>query len=217
MPQYATDFAGNTVGTAPPTGWTPAWDATTNWDVVTGPYAGWITQGSNAQDALLWDEVGSVTGDCQIAVLFRSSFGSGSQGGVVIHASNSATSGYAVALSGTGNELAPTRLDSGAENILSGGAFTWTLNTDYWIRVERLGNTLRGRAWADGGSEPGTWAFSLTDSTYTAGRLGLFARNLNGDKTWKFVGVGTGGDAAPLSLLGGGGPVSGYLASDLYL
>lgn len=204
MAQYFTDFTGNTVGSAPPTGWTPRWDATTLWDVVAGPYTQWTTDGaSSRQDGLSWDTPGSITGDCQIAVLCRSTFATGSQCGAIIHASTAATSGYAVCLSGVGDELAATRLDAGAETLLTGGSFTWTSDTDYWIRVERTGTTFRARAWADGGSEPGTWAFSNTDATYSSGVIGLFARNLNGDKIFKKVGVGTAGDAAPLSAVGG--------------
>jgi hypothetical protein len=204
MAQYFTDFAGNTVGTGYPTGWTARWDATTLWDIVAGPYVQWTTDfGSSRQDGLSWDTPGSISGDCQIAVLCRTNFASGSQCGAIIHASTAATSGYAVCLSGLGDELAVTRLDAGAETLLTGGSFTWAVNTDYWIRVERTGTTIRARAWADGAGEPGTWAFSNTDATYSSGVIGLFARNLNGDKIFKRVGVGTAGDAAPLSAPSG--------------
>lgn len=205
MAQYFTDFTGASVGAAPPAGWTERWDATTLWEVVTGPYVQWTTDGaSSRQDGLSWDTPGSITGDCQIAVLCRSTFAAGSQCGAIIHASTAAISGYSVCLSGVGDELAASRLDAGVETLLTVGSFTWTNDTDYWIRAERTGTTFRARAWAFGGSEPGTWAVSNTDATYSSGVIGLFARNLNGDKIFKAVGVGTGGDAAPLSGSGGG-------------
>ncbi|MFJ9038001.1 NlpC/P60 family protein [Streptomyces sp. NPDC102406] len=44
----------------------------------------------------------------------------------------------------------------------------------WWrIRVQRAGSTIRCRAWLDGNTEPGAWTFSVTDTTFPAGRVGL--------------------------------------------
>lgn len=209
MPQYFTDFAGNSVGAAPPTGWSERWDATGGFEVIAGPYAGWNGV-SSVYDFLSWDTIGSISGDCEIVGLIRSSFGSGAQTGLVIHGSIAATSGYVVNLGGSGNELSIVRMDSGTENIIAGPAFTWALNTDYRLRVQRSGTAWRARVWADGAGEPGTWLYDSTDATYTSGHLGLFARNLNGTKTWKWIGVGTGGDPAPMGPVAAGSPAYAY-------
>lgn len=44
----------------------------------------------------------------------------------------------------------------------------------WWrLRVQRTGTTIRCRAWLDGSSEPGTWTFSVTDTQFPTGRIGL--------------------------------------------
>ncbi|NEA53590.1 hypothetical protein G3I60_05315 [Streptomyces sp. SID13666] len=43
------------------------------------------------------------------------------------------------------------------------------------IRAERAGTTVRCRAWKDGAAESGTWTYSVTDSTFLTGRIGLRA------------------------------------------
>ncbi|GAF94599.1 unnamed protein product, partial [marine sediment metagenome] len=48
--------------------------------------------------------------------------------------------------------------------VQEGTEFTFTDETDYWIRAEVEGTTLRFRMWKDGDSEPGTWLVSGTDS-----------------------------------------------------
>lgn len=203
MAQYFTDFAGNSVGSSPPTDWTERWEATGFWGVGTGPVAEWVGSFPSRFDFLSWDTPpGSISGDCEILVLFRSTDTGGTQGGVCIHSSTSATSGYSIGLGGTGANLVATRIDAGAETILVNPSFTWAADTDYWLRVQRSSNSLRARAWADGGSEPGTWLIDTTDSTYTSGSLGLFARSFAGTKSWSKVGVGTGGDSAPAATVG---------------
>lgn len=207
MAQFFTDFTGESVGASPPTGWTPRWSATTSWDVATGPVVTW-TGGSTVFDILSWDAVGSVSGDVEIAAMMQSTAENITQCGVGIQGSTSDTSGYHASLFNVSAtfSLELTRLDAGAETNLALPAFTWAINTDFWIRLQKTGNTVRARAWQDGSSEPGTWLASVTDSTFSSGVVGIFARNLNGVKTFKKVGVGTDGDAAPLSGGGGGGP-----------
>lgn len=44
----------------------------------------------------------------------------------------------------------------------------------FWIRAQHLADgTLRMRVWADGTTEPATWALSGTDATFSAGRVGV--------------------------------------------
>ncbi|MBB1253187.1 C40 family peptidase [Streptomyces sp. OF3] len=45
---------------------------------------------------------------------------------------------------------------------------------DIWhIRAQRVGTTLRCRAWKDGTTEPSTWLHEVTDDTLGAGRIGV--------------------------------------------
>jgi len=49
---------------------------------------------------------------------------------------------------------------------------THTVNTWYWTRIRWQGDTVRGRTWADGASEPGSWMVQATDATSpTSGNL----------------------------------------------
>lgn len=38
-------------------------------------------------------------------------------------------------------------------------------NTDYWIRAQANGTTIRAKMWKDGTAEPGTWTVTVTDSS----------------------------------------------------
>ncbi|WP_233436011.1 hypothetical protein [Streptomyces anulatus] len=45
---------------------------------------------------------------------------------------------------------------------------------DVWhIRAQRVGTTIRCRAWEDGTTEPSTWLHEVTDATLGAGRIGV--------------------------------------------
>ncbi|GAA3771840.1 NlpC/P60 family protein [Streptomyces phyllanthi] len=48
--------------------------------------------------------------------------------------------------------------------------------SDRWrVRVEKEGSALRTRAWRDGTAEPSSWQHSVTDPTFTQGRVGVRA------------------------------------------
>lgn len=207
MAQHFTDFAGNTPGSSPPTGWSERWTASGSYEVAAGPVAAWQPNFTSNFDFLSWDTVGSISGDCEVLVRVRTSAASGVQAGAVIHGATGATSGYFVSLAGGGTTLLISRMDTGTETSLSEPSFTWAADTDYWIRFQRSSSAIRARVWADGGGEPGTWLYDGTDSTYTSGSAGLFVRNgFSGTKQWNAVGVGTGGDSAPSTTPATGHP-----------
>lgn len=206
MAQYFTDFTGESVGASPPTGWTARGDATAGWEVLTGPYAGYNTATfSNQYDFLTWDTVGSVTGDVEIVALMRFTNDS-FPGGVAVHVQSGSVGGYPALFTFSGDAPAVWLVSAGSDSNIDADVGTYAVDTDYWIRLQRTGTTVRARFWADGAGEPGTWQSSGTDATHGSGYVGLFARNWPGTRTWKKVGVGTGGDAAPTSDPGGGGP-----------
>lgn len=62
-----------------------------------------------------------------------------------------------------------------------GSAFV--ANQLWRVRAERTGNTIRCRAWQDGTTEPSTWTFSVSDTTYMAGRVGVRAIAMTGNTT----------------------------------
>jgi hypothetical protein len=70
---------------------------------------------------------------------------------------------------------------SGNEVSISGdlAAGTWTAGTARRVRIQAIGNNLAVKVWAPGGSEPGTWLWTGTDTTYAAqtGRVLLYTFN----------------------------------------
>jgi hypothetical protein len=66
--------------------------------------------------------------------------------------------------------VAGTTTTLGAATTVGSG---FTANQWWHIRAQRTGTTIRCRAWLDGTSEPGTWTFSLTDTSFPTGRIGL--------------------------------------------
>lgn len=73
-------------------------------------------------------------------------------------------------------QLALEKVVSGTTTTL-GAATTvgsgFTANQWWHVRAQRTGTTIRCRAWLDGTSEPSTWTFSVTDTAFPTGRIGL--------------------------------------------
>jgi len=60
-------------------------------------------------------------------------------------------------------------------SILDVENFSWSLNTNYWMRFRVRGSSLKARIWAEGSTEPSTWLLDTSDSDITvAGRSGIF-------------------------------------------
>jgi hypothetical protein len=206
MAQGFTDFTGNTVGATPPTDWVERWAATAFWNTGTGPAIERALADTGYYDALCWEVPGSVVGNKEIVVRIRTSDTGGQPIGAVMDASASGISGYFLTLA-FGTELVLARMDSGTETSIGAGSYTFAhvADTDYWLRFGRNGNDIRGQVWAASGSDPGGWLFTVTDSTYTTGRMGVYARASFPTVRCTAAGYGTAGDAAPLSGGGGGG------------
>src|SRR5690606_7845019 len=65
-----------------------------------------------------------------------------------------------------------------------------------WWRIQRTGTTIRAKWWADGDNEPG-WLVSASDTSLTAGQVGLVL--FSGALQWcTYFAVGTGGAEAPM-------------------
>lgn len=60
-------------------------------------------------------------------------------------------------------------------------AFTHAAGTEYRLRFEATGSTLRARAWLSGKPEPGFWQVSVSDSTISSGGVGLRSLAVTGN------------------------------------
>lgn len=57
--------------------------------------------------------------------------------------------------------------------IASATSIPWTANTDFRVRVEFDGTTLRAKYWRASDSEPGAWALTANDAAYGSGDICL--------------------------------------------
>lgn len=212
MAQYYLSHAGETTSTTPPANFTERGDADTNYGTDTDCVEH-VASGANNYAWLSWDTPGTaISGDAEILVRVRTSSATGNNCGVVVQGSTSAVSGYVITLASSGTTLQIARIDAGTEATFTDAAFTWTSATDYWIRAGRSGSDIRAKAWADGGSEPGSWTVTLAgDTTYSSGFYGYAARYGFADAQWAEVGVGTGGDSAPDAPVGGSNNVLAWI------
>jgi hypothetical protein len=89
----------------------------------------------------------------------------------------------------------PTTISSTNETISSG---VWR-----WVRLRCNGTTIQTKHWLDSESEPGSWTYSVTDSSLSAsGWAGLIHGAITtvvveNDAYVDIFGYGTGGDTAP--------------------
>jgi len=72
------------------------------------------------------------------------------------------------------------RLERPGLETLAEVGFTWSENDWYYLKLDAQGTTIRGKAWAVGDSEPGTWNISVTDSTYSSGFCGFSGETSSG-------------------------------------
>lgn len=154
-----------------------------------------------------WDQVGSVSGDVEMLVRWQSTatpaagavqlilYGSGGSGSENAYFTSfrvtTPTTGMTRAkyVAGSSTTLSPDQ--TGISPAL--GANQW-----HWTRIQITGTTFRQRTWVEsGGSEPGTWASTSTDTSLVSGAVGIGSA-LNSVTIWvSQIGVGTGGDPAP--------------------
>jgi hypothetical protein len=80
-----------------------------------------------------------------------------------------------IAINATTGALTLERWSSGNNASFSMGTFgALTAGTFYRIRVQSDGNTVRAKVWADGTSEPGTFAYTASDTFLASQIAGFF-------------------------------------------
>jgi len=107
--------------------------------------------------------------------------------------------GYALRDAQSGTEWELSEWSAGVETIID----TWTgptlvINTWYWAQLRVEGTSIKGRMWAYGDQNPGTWNLEATDGTHTAVGWTGFGAGFSNDIEVDFVAVGT--DGAPAQL-----------------
>jgi hypothetical protein len=224
------DFSGNTPP-AEPAGWTKANYG--SWTIATADDAGNViaTDDDNGVGSRLHFLVHTATGSIADAsaqvleVVTKWRYRTGETVGQVLHTvlllqsldgssnaayvfgptSSTACRGFRLSSTGSTNTLGGTT----AQSI----GFTLAADTWYWSRWRReTDGIFRGRIWADGSSEPGTWQWEAgsADTTLTTGYIGVSGNAHTSEQDFDLIGIGL-GESAPTSA--GGGTVNTQMLS----
>ena len=202
MAQYFTDFTEYALGELP-----------SDWSEVEG--SGFLTKTSdglyaNAQATSrsgLWSAVSGTDFDVLARVKIASTLANSAAApvqGITARASSDGSNYYVFGIH-TATQVRLRKKTVGPATIATATVATMTIDTWYWVRLQVIGTTVRGRVWADGGSEPSSWDISATDtSVSSSGAAGVSCGFVGtADSTYSQFGVGTDGDPAPTGPVGG--------------
>ncbi len=166
-----------------------------------GTHAFKIVRSSTARYYVSLDDFGTPSGDVELLAKWQVTTTSGGMFQLVIHGGGGAGSedGYLTQnVAGAASMQRLKYVGGGSTNLLSPvQTVTLATNTWFWTRFQRTGTTIQSRTWADGGSEPGSWDSTSTDSSHSSGLVGIGSTNGSGTAWVAQIGVGTGGDPAP--------------------
>jgi hypothetical protein len=213
MATYFTDFSTYTAGVAP-TGWTERWDTAGSWQVVAGVGFGGsqglqYVPGTSARHGLSWDVLDADPDRDNIEFLYRWSStvgGASATNDVRVFARGSGVdattqaNGYSVGPTNTVLRFVKYVAGTSTTTDTAGGALT--ANAWYWSRVRINGSTITQKMWADGTTEPTTWAQTITDTSVTGvGWAGVFITVLAATRmTYDQISIATAGATAPAGV-----------------
>jgi hypothetical protein len=197
-----------------PTGYTARWSTTDiAWAVQTSAVAG-TPSGKDIKATITtsglfvssMDRAGQPIDVDIVAMLYLDAVPASGQnaGGVACRVSGSTGSENAYTLTfrtvaGVGETIRLNKYVSGAVTALGNFTFSWTSATQYYLRLQAIGSTIRGKVWTPGTAEPSTWGIEVTDTDITgAGYAGLFAAHSTGDPAFGYCAVSIGGMPAPI-------------------
>lgn len=219
MAQYFTNFGDDTIG-QPPVGWTTRSDTLALTVIADANASNGVTLQWGPGSAIVsscfasWDAIDSDPLRADFEILVRGYAETSDSGGV-----NCASSGGRAFVSGRFNgygagnrttnfrERAVVSTAAGTRKVI--GTLTGSDNlTSYsYSRFRVNGSSLKYKAWPGSlGDEPAEWDVDLTNTTHTgAGWVGIWKGLRSTNSYYDWIGVGTGGDAAPSGPVGGGG------------
>lgn len=219
MGTFVADFKHATEGASPPTGWTERFDANGSWtvedDAVYADEKGVLMvkvanpTNSLGLHVLAWTSRGTLTSG-QLLIKYRTnhSFGHYIAAGLRVSGAGGSENGYFYI-----HDLGSARIVKAVSGVVTQLIFNasvpQTADVWYYLRFEVTGTTIRARRWLASVAEPGTWDFSVTDSSVSAAGdvvIGNGATNAAHEMRLDLVSLGTAGDTAPSSWPDYGGP-----------
>lgn len=210
MANYSTDLESLSTGSGVPSGFTSRWDAGT-WSIVDDAGDNVLREASSGSNRY-FISMNAVDGDANranVEMLVRcraSSFATPSNTylGCVLRGSGdgSTETGYGVLIVTGSPSVRIAKYSGGTNTALGTSTLNATINANtwYWLRARANGTAIKGKVWADGSSEPGTWDIEVTDSSISAaGWNGVFAFIGGVNKDFTDIAVATNGDTAVMS------------------
>lgn len=209
MAHFRDRFSTGTAGTVP-TGWVATYALGANWGLVHDPGLPWFDGKGLGYDSpgglngLYWTAAGTAN-DWNVLLRFRfDATGSGIRAGVVLRTTTStagAAVGYRCVVYGD-TDAGAGRFQierAGGTNIGGASPFVPAVDTDYLMRAECTGTTIRMRVFPDDGSaEPVGWDVSVVDATYANGGIALVGQNTVATTLYDAIAAGTAGTVAVL-------------------
>jgi len=202
MSTYFTDFSEYSTGSAP-SDWAFPWNANDTWTVETasGTYYLYCNDPDSVQ-CIKWDDIDSdgERQDIEILYLWESSDGQFPM--ALGRGSGTGSNWYGYMLGGTSSVFRCYKhVNSTTLSTVASATLSFSGNTKYWVRFRVNGTSLKGRVWADGGSEPETWDIDATDSDVSGDGFAGYRISAGNNKTFRVYqnGVGTNGDSAPVA------------------
>lgn len=105
-----------------------------------------------------------------------------------------------------------SNIGSSSDNVYPPDPAVATWSTWQFLRVKVLGTSITAKIWNEGSEEPATWQLTTTNSLFAAGKLGFgISGYTDYPMLYSFISVGTNGDSAPTSFVGGLRTVAGTL------
>lgn len=217
MAIYTTDFSEYTIGN-PLSDWTDYWatgDFTFLAQANSGDYkvgtkeCNYLVSASD-RSVLTWDDIGSVADSDIIVKVNANSNTVGNGIRIYSRVSGSDGSENAYFLDIRDDEFALLKYVSGSATGLSTAVnFVFKDNTNYWVRFQTTGTTVRAKIWGEGAIEPTEWKISRTDSSLTSGYCGFGGYDASVDYEVDYFSCGTGVDSAVF-------PPAGWELSDKF-
>jgi len=143
--------------------------------LIDGHLKGEASASTGAQ--IRWENTTPTPIQTDIIVQTKINFSQGDSGGIFARISTSDDDEfYFLDVNYGSNTISIVKsTQSGGQSTLasSGTSINLTNDTWYWIKFYTVGEDLKGKIWAVGGSEPDAWDVSTTDSTHSSGLVGL--------------------------------------------
>lgn len=202
MSVFTTDFSEYTTG-QPPSDWSDYWSSgaftflaqANSGDFKVGSKKCRFLISSDTNSAVTWDDIGDVADS---DIIIKASVESSAGGARVysrVSGSSGAENGYFL-IFGISGQLYLYKMVNGASTAITSIIISTLSYTDYWIRFQTVGTTLRGKIWSVDTVEPAEWKISGTDSSLTSGHCGVGAWNNRADFNVDYFSCGTGSDLA---------------------